>query len=199
VKFRNDPFGAPNAPAQVSGSLRRKFEALGRADAKKYQNVQDYSRTHAVLSAEAIAQAGQHTVNQWLVRMVQPILAGNARLELTIKETQAELNNLRATAATSGRQAEKLARTANELKVHLDHLIAQHESNMNAVASLRMQAEQVMATWERYFQAIVSFYSRARTLKDKALTHNTPAQSPHFQSVELTDVGLNQKSPENRG
>ena len=27
-----------------------------------------------------MAQAGQHTVNQWLVQMIQPIIAGNARI-----------------------------------------------------------------------------------------------------------------------
>jgi hypothetical protein len=72
--------GLPFAPAVVSGGVRRRFQTLGRADAKKYKNIQDFSRTHAVLEAEAMAQAGQHTVNQWLVQMIQPIIAGNARI-----------------------------------------------------------------------------------------------------------------------
>jgi hypothetical protein len=101
VKRRRNLLGLPFAPATVPGGVRRRFQTLGRKDAKKYKNIQDFSRTHALLEAEAMAQAGQHTVNQWLFQRVQPIIAGNARIELPVREVETDLQNLKSARAAA--------------------------------------------------------------------------------------------------
>jgi hypothetical protein len=199
VKRRKNLFGLPFAPATASGKVRRRFEALGRGDARKYQNVQDYSRTHALLEAEAMAQAGQHTVNQWLVQRVQPIIAGNARIELQVREVETDLQNLKSARATSGRHGAKLSIEVDKLTTDLAFLFAQHESNLRAIESLRLQAEAGFASWAGYFQGLCAIYSRSRTLADKNATHDAPAQSPQFRPIDLNPLGSDLPSLKTRG
>lgn len=199
MRRRKNLFGLPFAPATASGKVRRRFETLGKGDAKKYQNVQDYSRTHAILEAEAMAQSGQHTVNQWLVQVVQPIIAGNARIELQVREVDAAAKALSLTKPSSGRHGAKLEAAKAEFSTELAFLAAQHESNLRAIDSLRLQAEEGFASWARYFQLLCSIYSRSRTLADKNPTHNAPAQVPQFRSIELNPIGSDRPSLEIRG
>jgi hypothetical protein len=191
--------GLPFAPAVVSGGVRRRFQTLGRADAKKYKNIQDFSRTHAVLEAEAMAQAGQHTVNQWLVQMIQPIIAGNARIELQVREVEADLQNTKSARATNGRQGAKLLAQADVLATDLAFLAAQYESNLRAIESMRFQAETGFASWAGYFQGLCAIYSRSRTLADKNATHDAPAQSPQFRPIDLNPLGSELPSLKTRG
>lgn len=199
MKRRKNLFGLPFAPATASGKVRRRFEALGRGDARKYQNVQDYSRTHAILEAEAMAQSGQHLVNQWMVQVVQPIIAGNARIELQIREVDASAKALSLTKPISGRHAAKLELAKTEISTELAFLAAQHESNVRAIDSLRMQAEEGFASWARYFQLLCSIYSRSRTLAEKSSTHDAPAQSPQFRPIDLNPLGSDLPSLKTRG
>ena len=146
-----------------------------------------------------MAQAGQHTVNQWLVQVVQPIIAGNARIELQVREVNAAAKALSLTKPISGRHGAKLELAKTELSTELAFLAAQHESNLRAIESLRLQAEEGFASWARNFQLLCSVYSRSRTLADKSATHNAPAQAPQFRSIELNPIGSDQPSLELRG
>jgi hypothetical protein len=56
----------------------------GRKDAKKYSGLKDFTRTHALITAQAGAQAGQHRVNQWLIQSLDPLLVGNERIAVQI-------------------------------------------------------------------------------------------------------------------
>ncbi len=146
-----------------------------------------------------MAQSGQHLVNQWLVQMVQPIIAGNARIELQVREVGAAANALNLTKPISGRHELKLEAAKTEISTELAFLAAQHESNLRAIDSLRLQAEEGFASWARYFQLLCSIYSRARTLAEKSSTHNAPAQVPQFRSIELNPIGSDLHSLEIRG
>lgn len=146
-----------------------------------------------------MSQSGQHLVNQWLVQVVQPIIAGNARIELQIREVDASAKALALTKPVSGRHAAKLEVAKTEFSTELAFLAAQHESNLRAIESLRMQAEEGLASWARYFQLLCSIYSRSRTLAEKSTTHNAPAQAPQFRSIELNPIGSDQPSLEIRG
>ena len=194
LMFRKRTTGAPFAPSEINGRIRRRFAALGKADARQYENLQDYTQTHATLEAEAIAQAGQHRVNEWLVKSVQPIVAGNARLELRVREVEAELAEVRKSEPSSGRDKLKLLARENDLVSELALLKAQHESNLRAIHSLRLQAEQGLESWVRYFQGLAAVYSRARKMRDRTLTQSAPAQAPHFRSIILNDVGADETS-----
>ncbi len=177
--------GAPLAPHNVGWITHLKISFRGRRDAKKYSGLKDFTRTHALITAQSIAQAGQHRVNQWLIESLDPLIAGNERISVQEEELNEQISSLRGQKSASGRDSRFSQRKAAELAELRSNLRSQKKSNTATMESLTMSAQEALGSWETYYDQIASLYSRARAVKGKAEISKVASEVPVFTSIQL--------------
>lgn len=117
----------PIAPAEVEYWLAVKLRAQGRKDAKKYAQLNDVTRTHAMVVAQNRANAGQRAVNRWLIRAAEPLHVGNARALVMFETFETERNRLEQLNEASGRNRRVTISRQEILQRELMNLQSQFE------------------------------------------------------------------------
>jgi hypothetical protein len=190
--------GAPLAPHTVRWTTYLKISLRGRRDAKKYSGLKDFTRTHALITAQSLAQAGQHRVNQWLIESLDPLIAGNERISVQEEELNEQISALRAQKSASGRDSRFSQRKAAELAELRSNLRSQRKSNTATMESLTLSAQEALGSWETYYEQIASLYSRARAVKGKAEISKVASEVPVFTSIELAVTNFEKPLNETR-
>jgi hypothetical protein len=60
--------------------------------------------------------------------------------------------------------------------------------NKDSIDALSRQAEEAIESWERYFVALASIYSRGLSKKLKRDVRSSEAQVPPFESVPIQNL-----------
>ena len=192
--------GLPTAPSRVSAGLALYLNRLGKADAKKYENLRDFTRTHAIIWIDKRAKGGQSEVNLWLSRESEPISSGNARIRVQMRQLQNELAELSNRRDTSGRERKRTADRVARLNQEIMNFEAQHETNKERGFTLRRMAEEALMTWQTHRETMASVYTRARAIASGLDVSSVRAEIPEFEPVELVIIpeleeDLTQESP----
>ena len=180
---------APFAPGRVKLRPRLKLRLQGRQDARKYRGVQDFTRTHALIVAQSLANSGQRRVNQWFIDSMTPIFTGNARInvhcdsvEERIKESQQKFSSLTA------RQKKRISAEIASLEQELVNLKSQYRANVTTADAIEAEAEQALDSWKASFEEMAAIYTRARSRKSRRGQATAASEVPQFQSVALAEL-----------
>ncbi len=183
-KFSDAPI-APRRPGYwLGGKLRRQ----GRQDAKKYMDAQDYTRTHALIQAQSKCQSGQHEVNQWFIKATEPLISGNARLEMESSLLSQKIAELKAKPVTSERLRRSNESEVESLVAQLTNLKAQRNVNNSTGKSLTLAAEEALKSWESHYQLLAGVYLRAKIRRSKNSAPSSQANVPLFESIPMAHV-----------
>ena len=177
------------APVRVKFWPRFKLRRQGRQDSRKYKGVQDFTRTHALIVAQSLPNAGQRRVNQWFIDAITPILTGNARIkvqrasvEQQTSEMQAKFSNL------TGRQQKRASIQIESLEQELVNLKSQYRANITTADSIEAEAEQAMDSWKSHYNEMAAIYTRARSRKSRRSPATAASEVPQFQSLDLAEM-----------
>lgn len=180
---------APLAPGRVKFRLRFRLKRQGRQDAKKYRSLQDFTRTHALISSESTSHAGQRAVNKWFIDNISPINTGNARILIHRQSAEQQILNLVAGLGTlSGRQLRRAETQIHNLEMELVNLKAQYRANISSGDAIESEAEQASDSWKSYFNNLAAIYTRARARKAKGSPSSSSAEVPQFVSMPIPDI-----------
>jgi hypothetical protein len=180
--------GAPIAPSRISLWQTVRLKSQGRRDAKKYLGLKDYTRTHALIVAQSKAQAGQHEVNQWLIKQIEPLQVGNSRLAVIIENLKDELSQVKARKEASPRLAKANLLAAQKIQKQVSNERAQFKANKAAIVSLVLSGEEALNSWESLYAEMAGVYTRARAMKSKQDIAAVASEVPVFQTIEIARI-----------
>jgi len=173
----------------VKAWSRFRLRRQGRQDARKYKGVQDFTRTHALIVAQSLANAGQRTVNQWFIESITPILTGNARIKVHRASVEEQLADLRAKlAALTGRQRSRTASQIAAFEQELVNLKSQYRANITTADSVEAEADQALDSWKSYYNEMAAIYTRARSRKSRRSPATASSEVPQFHSLTLAEM-----------
>lgn len=175
----------PNAPKRVGFWASRRLARLGRRDVKRYQNMQDTTATHTIKALEAQTHLNQRKVNEWLVRELTPLRAGNKSLSDQVIGLDARIAAYEADLGPTGRIRKANTVRLNALRQQRLNALGQRAANLATGRALIEIAGEAADTWTRYFEAQAAIYVRARALKNKLQPPAAMAAVPTIENVEL--------------
>ncbi len=178
---------APVAPNAVGYWLSRNLSSQGRVDAKKYAQINDYTRTHAILVAQNRALAGQREVNQWLIQNSSPLQVGTSRSVVKLAVLKAQLEHLKSEHVVGGRLIRRSQERMGILQREIVNTESQIDSNTSQLESLSMAAEQALGSWSNYYAQMAGVYARARANKLGRNVDSVSAEIPELENVALVD------------
>ena len=185
---RKTSFSQTPEPKRLGFWAIKKIERQGRKDARKTQSVKDFSRTQAVNSFESISQKGEMDLNDWLLRVTAPYIAGNARIEAEAVLLANKIKKAKAVTATTGRQKKNAALKLAALEQEMADLRAQFAANRETGWGQIRRAEEAKPLWENYFNQKVSIYNRARAAKLKQSVDAVTAELPVYRVHDLVEL-----------
>lgn len=178
---------APVAPGIVGFWLSIKLKSQGKRDAKKYSQLSDYTRTHALIVAQNRALAGQREVNQWLIKKSAPLQVGSSRSLVKLDVYESELARLKAESVTGGRHKRLNQERIGMLQREILNTESQLESNTAQLGTLLLAAEQALGSWSNYYEQMAGIYTRARSNKLRHNVDSVSAEVPELESIVLVD------------
>lgn len=178
---------APVAPYQVDFWLTFRLRSQGKRDAKKYAQLSDYTRTHAIIVAQNRALAGQREVNQWLIKNASPLQVGNARSLVKIRLYESEIERMRIDPGSSGRARRLSTERIGILQREILNTESQLEANTAQLGSLMLAADQALGSWSNYYEQMAGIYARARANKLKHDVDSVRAEVPELVNIALVD------------
>lgn len=181
-------FSQTPEPKKVGYWATKRIARQGRKDARKTQAVKDFSRTQAVNSYESISQKGEMDLNDWLLRVTAPYIAGNARIEAEAQLLATNIKRAKAVTATTGRQKKYAAQRLNALEQQMADLRAQFEANRETGFAQMRRAEEAKPLWENTFNLKVSIYNRARAAKLKQSVDAVTAEIPVYRAHDMVEL-----------
>jgi hypothetical protein len=177
------------------GRLRRQ----GRKDAKHYRGLNDYTRTHALIVQQAISQAGQNSVNQWLIEACKPFLTGNAGIKVQRGVQEFKIQDLGSRKPSSRRAQSQIESQIDVEREKKSNLEAQFETNLTLIEASHKSAEQAMATWVSRYEQAAAIYTRARANKAKESVASVGAQVPPFDAIPMLEINQSNDAEDNKG
>ena len=181
-------FSQTPEPKRLGYWAIKKIERQGRKDARKTQSVKDFSRTQAVNSYESISQRGEMDLNDWLLRVTAPYIAGNARIEAEALLLANKIKKAKAVTANTGRQKKNAAQKLAALEQEMADLRAQYAANRETGWGQIRRAEEAKPLWENHFNQKVSIYNRARAAKLKQSVDAVTAELPVYRVHDLVEL-----------
>lgn len=175
-------------PKKLGYWATKRIQRQGRKDARKTQSVKDFSRTQAVNSYESVSQRGEMDLNDWLLRVTSPYIAGNARIEAEALLLVSKIKKAKAVTATTGRQKKNAAQRLAALEQEMADLRAQYAANRETGWGQIRRAEESKPLWENYFNLKVSIYNRARAAKLKQSVDAVTAEIPVYRAHDLVEL-----------
>lgn len=168
---------------------RLKLRVQGRQDSRKYKGVQDFTRTHALIVAQSLANAGQRKVNQWFIDAITPIITGNARIKVNRISVEQKITDLQAKFSTlTGRQKKRTALEISVLEQELVNLKSQYRANITHADSVEAEAEQALDSWKAHYNEMAAIYTRARSRKSRKGQAVAASEVPLFDSIALAEM-----------
>ena len=178
----------PLPPSSVPYFLSIRLSRMGRQDVRKYQNLADSTRTHAIMEIEQLALSGQGSVNQWLIGAIVPLVAGNGQIRTQVEAIRAVIDKNQPKPGDSGRNRKRMAEANVVSENKITNLLQQCKSNVAMAEAHALAAEDAMRAWVDYYHAMAGIYMRARTRKNKTSGPVGMASIPAFSSHPLTDI-----------
>ncbi len=185
---KKSSFTQPPIPAKIDFWERRKIAKQGRKDAKKTQGLKDFSRTQAVNAFESWAQEGEIALNDWLLRVTEPYIKGNERINAEALHLCARIKKAKATPATSGRQQARAAARLAALEQEMADLRAQFAANRETGWAQIRRAEETKPLWQNHFRQKAAIYNRARAMKLKQNVEAAAAELPVYRDHDLVEL-----------
>lgn len=179
---------APIAPSRVGALRALRLWRQGRQDSIKYLDAQDYSRTHALIQAQSHCRAGQHEVNQWLLRSVEPLISGNLRIDAELKRLDNAVLEIEALGSTSQRELSRSRVKRESILASRADSAAQREVNRSIGSTLMLAAAEALDSWESYYQLLAGVYERAKTRRTKGPAPSSQSSVPVFDGIQLAQV-----------
>ena len=167
---------------------KNRLRRQGRKDAKNYHGLNDYTRTHALIVEQAISQAGQNSVNQWLISACKPFTTGNAVIKIQRGAQESKIRDL-----VSRKPASRRAQSQIESQIEVErekksNLEAQFETNLTLIEASHKSAEQAMDSWVSRYEQAAAIYTRARANKAGETVTSVSAQVPPFDSIPMLEI-----------
>lgn len=181
-------FSQTPEPKKIGFWATSKIQRQGRKDARKTQSVKDFSRTQAVNAFESISQRGEMDLNDWLLRVTAPYIAGNARIEAEAVLLANKIKRAKAVTATTGRQKKAAAQKLTALEQEMSDLRAQFAANRETGWGQIRRAEEAKPLWENLYNQKVSIYNRARAAKLKQSVDAVTAEIPVYRAHDLVEL-----------
>ena len=181
-------FSQTPEPKRLGYWATKKIERQGRRDARRNQSVKDFSRTQAVNTYESLSQKGEMDLNDWLLRVTAPYIAGNARIEAEAVLLANKIKKAKAVTATTGRQKKNAAQKLAALEQEMADLRAQYAANRETGFGQIRRAEEAKPLWENFFNQKVSIYNRARAAKLKQSVDAAAAELPVYRVHDLVEL-----------
>lgn len=185
---KKSSFSQAPEPKKIGYWQSRKIQRQGRKDARKTQSVKDFSRTQAVNGFEAVSQRGEIDLNDWLLRVTAPYIAGNARIEAEAVLLANMIRVAKAVNATTGRQKKNAAQKLTGLQREMADLRAQFAANRETGWGQIRRAEEAKPLWENLYNQKVAIYNRARAAKLKQSVDAVTAEIPVYRAHELVEL-----------
>jgi HPt (histidine-containing phosphotransfer) domain-containing protein len=177
--------GLPVAPKFVNPVRTRILNRKGKEDAKKYKNLLDFTRTHAIIEIDADCRSWQINVNLWYTTETESIRSGNARINVQMQQLEHELEDALQRKDATGRERGRTEVLIARLQQDLMNFEAQRRTNIERGFSMRRMAEEAMASWGISRESQVSIYTRARAIASGLDVSSVRAEIPEFEPVEL--------------
>lgn len=181
-------FSQTPEPKKIGFWATSKIQRQGRKDARKTQSVKDFSRTQAVNAFESVSQRGEMDLNDWLLRVTAPYIAGNARIEAEAVLLANKIKRAKAVTATTGRQKKAAAQKLTALEQEMSDLRAQYAANRETGWGQIRRAEEAKPLWENLYNQKVSIYNRARAAKLKQSVDAVTAEIPVYRAHDLVEL-----------
>jgi hypothetical protein len=181
-------FSQTPEPKKIGYWATSKIQRQGRKDARKTQSVKDFSRTQAVNAFESVSQRGEMDLNDWLLRVTAPYIAGNARIEAEAVLLANKIKRAKTVTATTGRQKKAAAQKLNALEQEMADLRAQFAANRETGWGQIRRAEEAKPLWENLYNQKVSIYNRARAAKLKQSVDAVTAEIPVYRAHDLVEL-----------
>lgn len=176
------------APARPGYWLTRRVRRAGRQDARKYQSVQDFTRTHAIISAQSRARGGQQRVNQWVIHEIEPIRTGTLALDAKAADLRERRAALSAALTPNGSVNRAIRRNQQQLDAIDNELVdiaKQRESNLGQAERILRAGRQALNSWVSFYAQVAAEYERFRVGRRRALAASNQAEIPRFESEPL--------------
>lgn len=185
---KKSSFSQTPEPKKIGYWETKNIQRQGRKDARKTQSIKDFSRTQAVNAFESVSQRGEIDLNDWLLRVTAPYIAGNARIEAEAVLLASKIKRARAVTATTGRQKKAAAQKLNALEQEMADLRAQFAANRETGWGQIRRAEEAKPLWENLYNQKVSIYNRARAGKLKQSVDAVTAEIPVYRAHDLVEL-----------
>lgn len=178
----------PSAPPSLTRAKVRFWTRLGRRDARKYGGLLDFTKTHALIKAINECQQGQHEVNEWLVREIEPERTGNLRIEVKSQLDRENLKSLKSSRTTSQRERARIDAAIARLELQMANAEAQKQANIVKGNSKFLIAHELMGTWEKHYGQMAAVYTRARAMQRNEDVSSVEAEIPVMDSVPVIEI-----------
>lgn len=185
---KKSSFSQTPEPKKIGYWANSRIQRQGRKDARKTQSVKDFSRTQAVNAFETVSQRGEIDLNDWLLRVTAPYIAGNARIEAEAVLLANKIKRAKAVTATTGRQKKAAAQKLTALEQEMADLRAQFAANRETGWGQIRRAEEAKPLWENLYSQKVSIYNRARAAKLKQSVDAVTAEIPVYRAHDLVEL-----------
>ena len=183
-----DTWSSAPLASKISWTDKSRLRRQGRKDARHYRGLNDYTRTHALIVQQAISQAGQNSVNQWLIEACKPYLTGNSGIKVQRKLQEFKIQDLGSKNPASRRAQSQIATQIDVEREKKSNLEAQFETNLTLIEASHKSAEQAMDSWVSRYEQAAAIYTRARANKAKESVASVSAQVPPFEAVQMIEM-----------
>ena len=191
-----DKWNSAPLASKIGWLEKARLRRQGRKDAKHYRGLNDYTRTHALIVQQAISQAGQNSVNQWLIEACKPYLTGNAGIKVQRGVQEFKIKDLGSRRPTSRRAQSQVESQIDVEREKKSNLEAQFETNLTLIEASHKSAEQAMDSWVSRYEQAAAIYTRARANKAKESVASVSAQVPPFEAIPMLEI--DQKNGDDR-
>ncbi|MEI6109471.1 MAG: hypothetical protein WCQ11_05320 [Actinomycetes bacterium] len=189
ILSKRNKSAAPLAPIRVKFFSRLKLRRQGRQDSRISKGVQDFTRTHALIVAQSLANAGQRTVNQWYIEAMMPLLTGNSRIKVHRASVEQRISELQSKFSTlTGRQQKRTSVQMSSLEQELVNLKSQYRANITTADSFEAEADQALDSWKSFYNEMAAIYTRARSRKSRKGQATAASEVPLFESIPLAEL-----------
>lgn len=158
---------------------------MGKRDAKVTRGIKDYSRTHSILRFESLAVRGETLLNEWLVKVSSPYIAGNARIEAEAQLLCDKIARQKTMMGTTGRQRKSAAQRLAGMQQEMSDLKSQFAANREIGYNLIRRAEEIKGLWGNLYVEKVAIYNAFRFAKVANSADASSVDAPSYRSIEL--------------
>lgn len=176
------------APKRPGFWLTRRVRRAGRKDARRTVPIQDFTRTHAIISTQNRVRRGQCAVNAWVIDEIEPIHSGMLALAAREEVLRGRMTVLSRAAVPGGSVNRALKRNRDELnaiELELIDIAKQRDANFAHAERILRTGRQALASSVAFYAQVAAEYERARLGRRGSVVAAQGAEIPRFESAQL--------------